>query len=90
MSTFSIKEDIIRNVLFMCKCVGLEGICHMARDRSFVSIVSTQEFANESAMHYAVLPNALCNCSEVANGCYRLLLLCTAVYSTSAESVPWH
>jgi len=58
MSTFSIKKDIIRNVLFICKCVGLEDICHRAWDRSFVS---SWEFANESAMHYAVLSNALSN-----------------------------
>ena len=34
--------------------------------------------------------SVMCKCAGVANGCYRLLLLCTAVCGTSAESVPQH
>lgn len=92
MSMFSIKEDIIRNVLFICKCVGLEGICPVARDRSFVA---TQEFVNERPCMPCTLPSfrtlsVMCTCAGVANGCCWALLLCTAVCGTSAESMPWH
>lgn len=76
MFTFSIKKGITGRVLVMS--VGLEGICCIAWDRSFVS---AQELGSErpcllcSVLSFQTF-TANWSCTGIANGSYWALLLC--------------